>query len=141
VQKKQNTNTEEIGTLKKIVIKTNKAPSAIGPYSQAVKAGGFMFLSGQIPVEPKSGNVVGKSISEQTRCVMKNISEVLKEISLDFSSIVQVTVYLRDMSHFAEFNSVYGGYFSSEPPARACVEVTRLPKDVLVEIVAVALTE
>ncbi len=126
---------------KKEVVNTGKAPQAIGPYSQGIKAGGFLFLSGQIPLDQDSGKVSGKDITEQTKVVMNNIGAILEEASLGFHSVVMATVYLKDMSDFSEFNSVYGGYFADNPPSRACVEVARLPKDVLVEVVVTALID
>jgi len=98
-----------------------------------------MFLSGQIPLAPRTGVVVGESIQEQSKRVMENIRAVLNEAGLTFSDLVQVTVYLKSMSDFGEFNAVYGEYFSLEPPARACVEVSSLPKNVMVEVAATAI--
>jgi len=125
--------------LKKEIVSAIDAPQAIGPYSQAVKAGDFIFLSGQIPLDPQTGAVLGESIQAQTRRVMENVRAVLLEAGAAFSDVVQATVYLKNMSDFDEFNAVYGEYFSMEPPARACVEVSSLPKNVMVEVAATAM--
>jgi 2-iminobutanoate/2-iminopropanoate deaminase len=123
----------------KEIISTDKAPAAIGPYSQAVKAGGFLFLSGQIPLDPATMAVVAGSVSDQAERVMKNIKGVLESQGLDMSSIVKATVFIKDMNDFAAVNEVYAKYFPKDAPARSCVEVCRLPKDVLVEVEAIAL--
>jgi 2-iminobutanoate/2-iminopropanoate deaminase len=123
----------------KEIISTDKAPAAIGPYSQAVKAGGFLFLSGQIPLDPATMAVVAGSVSDQAERVMKNIKGVLENQGLDMSSIVKATVFIKDMNDFAAVNEVYAKYFPKDAPARSCVEVGRLPKDVLVEVEAIAL--
>lgn len=125
--------------MKKEIIKTEKAPAAIGPYSQAVKAGGFIFLSGQIPLDPVSGNIVEGGIKEQTERVMKNLDAVLKEAGADMESVVKTTIYLTNLSDFTVVNEIYGNYFKENPPARATVEVSNLPKGVEVEIEAIAL--
>ena len=122
---------------KKIVI-AGDAPQAIGPYSQAVEAGGFVFVSGQIPIDPKGGNVVQVDIKTQTNQVMKNAKAILTAAGCGMSQVVKVTIYLKNMADFAAVNDVYGGYFPSEPPSRATVEVSRLPKDVNVEMDFVA---
>ena len=122
---------------KKIII-AGDAPQAIGPYSQAVEAGGFVFVSGQIPIDPKGGNVVQVDIKTQTNQVMKNAKAILTAAGCGISQVVKVTIYLKNMADFAAVNEVYGGYFPSEPPARATVEVSRLPKDVNVEMDFVA---
>ena len=124
-------------TTKKI-IKTADAPQAIGPYSQAVEAGGFVFVSGQIPIDPKTGNVVQADIREQTHLVMENTKKILAAAGCQMSAVVKSTVYLKNMSDFAVVNEVFGSYFPSDPPARATVEVSRLPKDVSIEIDFVA---
>ena len=123
----------------KEIINTNKAPEAIGPYSQAVKAGSFVFLSGQIPLVPATGEVLKEGIAEQTRFILKNISEILKEARVDIKDVVKTTVYLKDISGFQEMNRVYEEYFAVDPPARATVEVSNLPKGVDVEIELIAL--
>ena len=124
----------------KEIIKTDKAPAAIGPYSQAVKVpGGMMlFCSGQIPLDPKTMEVVGTDAREQTIRVMDNLGAVLKEAGVDFSNVVKTTVFLADMSDFMAVNEVYATYFDDNPPARAAVQVARLPKDVRVQIEAIA---
>ncbi len=118
-------------------ISTPGAPSAIGPYSQAVSAGDFLFCSGQIPLDPVSGEIVA-GIKEGTARVIKNLQEVLSAAGLDLSDIVKTTVYLTDMKDFSEMNEVYGEFFGESRPARACVQVSALPKGVSVEIEAVA---
>ena len=119
---------------KKKIIKTADAPQAIGPYSQAVEAGGFVFVSGQIPIDPKTGNVVQADIKEQTHLVMENAKKILAAAGSQMSAVVKSTVYLKNMSDFAAVNEVFGIHFPSDPPARAAVEVSRLPKDVSIEI-------
>lgn len=125
--------------MKKEIVSTAKAPQAIGPYSQAVRAGGFVFCSGQIPLDPATMTIVEGGIAIQTRRVLQNLSEVLAAAGSSLDRVVKTTVFLKDMNMFAEMNAVYGEFFKSEPPARATVEVARLPKDVLVEIEVVAL--
>jgi 2-iminobutanoate/2-iminopropanoate deaminase len=123
---------------KKQIISTNEAPAAIGPYSQAVRAGGFLYISGQIPVFPLTGNLVEKDIAIQTERSLINIGAILKAAGIGFENVVKTTVYLADMNDFAAMNNVYAGFFKNDPPARAAVQVARLPKDALVEIEAVA---
>ncbi|MFP4383412.1 MAG: RidA family protein [Spirochaetia bacterium] len=118
----------------KEIIQTDKAPKAVGPYSQAVKTGNLLFCSGQIPLDSQNGTIVPGGIKEQTRKVMENIGAVISKGGLSFDSIVKATCYLKDMNDFGEFNEVYGSFFSENPPARECVEVSRLPKDVMVEV-------
>lgn len=120
------------------IIKTSDAPQAIGPYSQAVEAGGFVFVSGQIPIDPKSGSVLQADIKAQTRLIIENAGAILKAAGATFTSVVKTTIYLKNMSDFGSVNEVYGGYFPSNPPARATVEVSGLPKDVAIEIDFVA---
>lgn len=122
----------------KQIVKTGLAPQAIGPYSQAVKAGGFVFASGQIPIDPETGEFVSGGIAEQTRQVMKNLSAVLEAAGSDLQLVVKTTVFLADMSEFTAMNEVYGTFFSDEPPARATVQAARLPRDARVEIEAIA---
>ena len=119
-------------------IHTDNAPQAIGPYSQAVKANGFLYISGQIPVDPATGSVVEASYSIQTKQSMANLAAILKEADLTFADVVKTTIFLTDMAHFPEVNEAYAAFFEGPCPARACVEVSRLPKDVLVEIALVA---
>lgn len=115
-------------------IQTNAAPAAIGPYSQAIEAGGFIFYSGQIPLDPGSGAIVEGGIAEQTRQVMANMAAVLEASGREFKHIVKTTIYLTDLSDFATVNEIYGEFFPHEPPARACVQVAALPKGSGVEI-------
>lgn len=122
----------------KKVIFTDKAPAAIGPYSQAIEANGMLFLSGQIPVNPLTGNFVDGGIKEQTVQVFENIKNVLAEAGLTTSNIVKTTVFLADMDLFAEMNSVYATYFEGDYPARSAVAVKALPKGALVEIECIA---
>lgn len=116
------------------IIKTSDAPAAIGPYSQAVYAGGFVFISGQIPIDKKTGNVSQADIKTQTKLVLDNANAILKAAGCSLQSVVKATLYLKNMTDFAVVNEVYGGYFTSDPPARATVEVSRLPKDVALEM-------
>jgi 2-iminobutanoate/2-iminopropanoate deaminase len=121
------------------VISTESAPGAIGPYSQAIKAGGMIFCSGQIPIDPATGEFVSDVVSEQTEQVLKNLSEVLRAGGSSLDEVVKTTVYLADMSDFAEMNEVYGRYFSGNKPARATVQAAGLPKAARVEIDCIAL--
>jgi len=123
----------------KEIISTDKAPAAIGPYSQGVKAGGFLFLSGQIALDPQTMSVVPGDAAAQTEQAMKNMKAALASQGLDFSDVVKTTVFIKDMNEFKRINEVYGRFFEKDAPARSCVEVARLPKDVLVEIEAIAL--
>ena len=123
----------------KEIISTDQAPAAIGPYSQGVKAGGFLFLSGQIALDPKTMTVVEGDAAAQTEQAMKNMKGALESQGLDFSDVVKTTVFIKDMNEFKRINEVYGRFFEKDAPARSCVEVARLPKDVLVEIEAIAL--
>jgi 2-iminobutanoate/2-iminopropanoate deaminase len=122
----------------KNIINTEKAPPPVGPYSQAVRAGNMLFISGQIPVEPRSGKPVGGDVEQQTKRVMENIGAILHSQGLSFINLVKTTIYLKNLGDFEAVNRIYGDYFDSGPPARACVEVSRLPKDVAVEIEAIA---
>ena len=122
----------------RIAVTTPDAPEAIGPYSQAIKAGGFLFLSGQIPLDPASGALVGGGIEEQTHRVLQNLGAVLAAAGASFTDVVKTTVYLQDMSEFAAMNAVYGAYFPAPAPARATVQAARLPRDVKVEIDLIA---
>jgi 2-iminobutanoate/2-iminopropanoate deaminase len=120
-------------------ISTKDAPQAIGPYSQAIKANGFIFTSGQVAIDPATQQVVGSDIATQTERVLRNLSEILEAAGSGLGKVVRSTVFLKNMNDFAAMNQVYGKYFSSAPPARSTVEVARLPKDVLVEIDVIAL--
>ena len=122
----------------KETVSTDKAPGAIGPYSQAVKAGGFVFCSGQIPIDPATGEFVSEAIDEQTEQVLKNLGEVLLAAGTSLDNVVKTTVFLSDMGDFAEMNEVYGRFFSENKPARATVQAARLPRDARVEIDCIA---
>jgi len=121
------------------VISTKDAPQAIGPYSQAIKANGFVFTSGQIALDPSTQQVVAGDVAAQTERVLRNLSEILEAAGSGLGKVVRCTVFLKSMNDFAAMNQVYGKYFSSTPPSRSTVEVARLPKDALVEIDAIAL--
>lgn len=124
--------------MKKEIITSSDAPKAIGPYSHAVKAGGFVFTSGQIPADPATGNIVEGGIRAQAERVFMNLAAVLEEAGASFADVVKTTVFLRDMSDFAAVNEVYTRHFSGGFPARSCVQVARLPRDVGVEVEMVA---
>lgn len=123
----------------KQIIETQDAPGAIGPYSQAVVANGMVYTSGQIPLDPRTGEFVEGGIAEQTEQVMRNLAAVLKAAGTGLERVVKTTVFLADMSEFAEMNKVYGRFFPAQPPARSTVQAARLPRDARVEIEAVAL--
>ena len=119
--------------MKHQVIHTDNAPKAIGPYSQAVKAGNMLFVSGQVPFVPETMEIVEGDVKAQTAQSLKNVQAILAEAGLDFSHVVKSTVFIKDMNEFAQINEVYAEFFGENKPARACVEVARLPKDVKVE--------
>jgi 2-iminobutanoate/2-iminopropanoate deaminase len=121
------------------IISTKDAPQAIGPYSQAIKANGLIFTSGQIAIDPTTQQVITGDVGAQTDRVLRNLSEILEAAGSGLGKVVRATVFLKNMSEFAAMNEVYGKYFSTAPPARSTVEVARLPKDVLVEIDVIAL--
>jgi 2-iminobutanoate/2-iminopropanoate deaminase len=121
------------------VISTDHGPKAIGPYSQAIRANGFVFLSGQIPLDPVTQQLIEGDVSAQTLRVMKNIDGILTASGSALKKVVKTTVFLKSMGDFAAMNEVYGQFFTQNPPARSTVEVSRLPKDVLVEIEVIAL--
>jgi 2-iminobutanoate/2-iminopropanoate deaminase len=123
----------------KQVINTSKAPGAIGPYSQAIKANGFIFVSGQLPVVPATGQFAAGGITAQTKQALENVQAILTEAGCSLAAVVKTTVLIKDMNDFAAMNSVYAEYFTEDCPARACFEVARLPKDALVEIEAIAI--
>jgi 2-iminobutanoate/2-iminopropanoate deaminase len=125
--------------MKKKVVQTEKAPKAIGPYSQAIQAGDFLFLSGQIPLDPKTGELVEGDIRKQTQQVLENIKELLGSQGLGMEHVIKVTIFLKDIHSFNQVNEVYATYFPSSPPARSTVEVAKLPKDTAIEIEAIAL--
>jgi 2-iminobutanoate/2-iminopropanoate deaminase len=125
--------------MNKEVISTPNAPSAIGPYSQAIRAGNLLFVSGQISIDPSTGNVIDdKTIQGQTRRVLQNLIAIIEAAGGSVQNIVKTTVFLRDMSDFAEMNAVYSTFFTASPPARATVEAARLPRDVSIEIDCIA---
>lgn len=123
------------------IVRSDNAPKAIGPYSQAVSAGGFLFCSGQIPLDASSGQIVGETAGEQTVKVMANLLAVLEAAGLDFSNVVKTTIFLKDMNDFASVNDTYAAAMGEHRPARATVEVARLPRDVMVEIDCIAALE
>lgn len=125
--------------MSKTIIETSNAPAPIGPYSQAVLANGMLFISGQIAIDPATGNVDATSPAEEAEQVMKNLQAILTEAGMDFSNVVKTTIFLTDMSLFQSVNEVYGKYFSSDPPARETVAVKGLPKGVNVEISMIAI--
>lgn len=122
---------------KEIILTTN-APAPIGPYSQAVKVGNTLYVSGQIPLNAQTGQLENESIEAETTCVMKNIEAVLAAAGFEFSDVVKSTIFTTDMNQFSKINTVYGSYFTLNPPARETVQVARLPKDVNVEISVIA---
>ena len=125
--------------MKKKVIHTEKAPKAIGPYSQAIQAGDFLFLSGQIPLDPKTGELVKGDIRQQTKQVLENLKGVLESEKLEMKDVVKVTIFLKDIGNFNQVNEVYATYFPSSPPARSTVQVAKLPRDAEIEVEAIAL--
>lgn len=125
----------------KEIIVTPNAPKAIGPYSQAVKSNRLVFLSGQIPLHPGTGEIVGQTVEEQTERVLENMKEVLQAAGLSLADVVKTTVFVKDLSAFPKMNEIYAKYFGANPPARSTVEVSRLPRDVQVEIEAIATKE
>jgi len=122
----------------KNVVLTDRGPKPIGPYSQAIKANGFVFVSGQIALDPKTGEIVGTDVRQQTERVLENLKAILEASGAPLNHAVKTTVYLKDMNDFAAMNEVYGRYFNAAPPARTTVQAARLPKDALVEIDVVA---
>ncbi len=122
----------------KKIISTKNAPAAIGPYSQAVEAGGLIFISGQLPIDPATGDMAPAEIKAQTEASLKNVEGILKAEGLTLGNVVKTTVFMADLGQFAQMNAVYAGFFVNNPPARATVEVKALPKAALVEIEAVA---
>lgn len=121
----------------KEIVKTDKAPGAIGPYSQGVKIGNLIFTSGQIAINPETGKIP-ESIEEQTEQVLENIKEILEASGSNINNVIKTTVFLKNMNDFEKMNSIYGTYFINEKPARSAIEVSRLPKDVKIEIEAIA---
>ena len=125
----------------KDIIATDRAPQAIGPYSQAIRAGNLVFASGQIPIDPATGEFVAGGITEQTEQVLRNLSAVFEAAGLGLAQVVKTTVFLADMDDFAAMNEVYGRFFAQQPPARATVQAARLPRDARVEIEAIAVAD
>ena len=125
--------------MKKKVIQTDKAPKALGPYSQAIQAGNLLFLSGQIPIDPATGELVKGDIADKTRRVMENIKAVLESQGLSMEDVVKSTVFLKSINDFGRFNEIYATYFRSAPPARSTVEVSRMAKDADIEIEMIAM--
>jgi len=125
----------------KKIISTTEAPAAIGPYSQAVRTGAMIFCAGQVPLDPKTGQIVSEDISEQTRRVLDNLTAVLKAEGLTMSNVVKTTVFLADFGDFPKMNEVYATYFTDQPPARSTVGVSTLPKNARVEIEAIAMAD
>jgi 2-iminobutanoate/2-iminopropanoate deaminase len=121
------------------IISSSAAPQAIGPYSQAIKANGFVFVSGQVAIDPATQQVIEGDVAAQTERVLRNLAAILEAAGSKLPQVVRSTVFLKNMNDFSAMNAVYGKYFSAEPPARSTVEVARLPKDVLVEIDVIAL--
>ncbi len=124
--------------MKKKVVYTEKAPKAIGPYSQAIQAGPFLFVSGQVPIDPSTGELMAGDIRQQTRQVLENIKNILGSRGLAMEQVVKTTLFLKDMGNFSQVNEVYASYFQAEPPARSTVEVAKLPRNVDIEIEAIA---
>ncbi|MBW3469358.1 RidA family protein [Arthrospiribacter ruber] len=124
--------------MSKEIIFSKEAPAPIGPYSQAVKAGNTLFVSGQIPLDAETGELINENITEETHAVMKNLEAVLRAAGYGFEDVVKCSIFIKDMGQFATINEAYGQYFKSNPPARETVEVARLPKDVNVEISCIA---
>jgi len=123
----------------KQVITTDKAPKAVGPYSQAIKAGNYLFLSGQLPIDPSTGKFSGDNIETQTRQAIENVKAILSSVGSSLEHVVKTTVFLKNMEDFPKMNEVYQQYFKTNAPARSCVEVSRIPKDALVEVESIAI--
>ena len=125
--------------MSKSVVYSDQAPEPIGPYSQAISAGNMLFISGQIAIQKSSGKIITSTIEEETEQVMFNLNEVLKQAGMSFDNVVKSSIFLKDMNNFPKVNEIYGKYFINQPPARETVEVSRLPKDVNVEISCIAI--
>jgi len=123
------------------IIFTDKAPKPVGSYSQAIKVGGFLFVSGQLPIDPETGKMVSGDIGTQTKIVLNNIANILKAANMDVKDVVAVYVFLRDLKLFSDFNRAYGEFFGDHKPTRVTVEVSRLPKDALLEVSVIAYRE
>ncbi len=126
--------------MKKTVLNSDKAPAAIGPYSQGIEVNGFIFLSGQIPLKPEDGEMVTGGIEEQTKRVMENIKAVLQSHDLTLENVIKTTIFMTDLAQFAVVNEIYGSYFQSTPPARSTIQVAALPKGAQIEIETIAVT-
>jgi len=124
--------------MKKEIIISKKVPAAIGPYSPALKIGNLIFVSGQIPINPKSGKIIEGDIEDQTKMVLENLKAVLESYSIGMENVVKTTIFLKDMNNFSRINKIYSEYFTDQFPARSCVEVSRLPKDADIEIEVIA---
>lgn len=126
--------------MNKKLVSTTRAPQAVGPYSQAISVHGMLFVSGQLPIDPTSGSLLPGNMREQTEQVMNNLRAILEEANQSLSDVVKTTIYLKDMNDFAVVNEAYGSFFPDTPPARACIEVARLPKDtaIMVDCIAVS---
>jgi len=129
------------GKMEKKVVFTEKAPKPIGPYSQAIIAGNLIFTAGQIPIDPATNQVVQGNIKEQTRRVLENLRAILESVGATFDDVVKVTIYMKDLNEFSAMNEVYSEYFKNSPPARTTVEVSRLPRDVRIEIDLIAIVK
>lgn len=125
--------------MEKQIVKTDKAPGAIGPYSQGVKVGNFVFTSGQLPMDPVSGELINDDIRKATARALDNVKAILEQSGTSMDKVVKTLIFLKDLNDFAAVNEVYATYFSSNPPARSCVEVAKLPKDAKIEIEAIAM--
>lgn len=124
--------------MEKKIIQTNDAPAPIGPYNQAIQMGNFLFVSGQIPLDPVTGDIVCSGIQDETKMVMQNLAAILNSAGMSFDNVVKSTIFITDMQQFSEINSVYGSYFTKDAPARETVQVSALPKGVNVEISVIA---
>jgi len=127
--------------MNKEILSTKDAPAAIGPYSQAIKVGNLLFSSGQIPLDPATGELVNSDISSATKRVMENIRGILAAAGTSFENVIKTVVYLKDMADFVAVNEIYSQYFTTKEPARSCVQVAKLPKDAMIEIEIIALVE
>jgi len=132
-------NSNQTDSLEKVVIQSPNAPAAIGPYSQAIKVGSTLYCSGQIAIDPATGELVSETIEAEAEQVLKNLGAVLKEAGMDYADVVRATVYMSDMENYGRINSIYAKYFTEKPPARAAVQVANLPKYVNVEISCIAI--
>jgi 2-iminobutanoate/2-iminopropanoate deaminase len=127
--------------VKKEIISTDMAPKAIGPYSQAVKVGNFLFISGQIPIDPKTGELIEGNIKEQTKRVLENLKGIMESLGGSLENIIKTTVFLKNIEDFHDMNEIYAEYFKENPPARSTIEVSRLPRNVSIEIEAIGILD